>query len=227
MNDYIKTLYAEFELKRNPDIATSQKEYLRNKFEHFGLKTPVRRAIQKPFFEKEILPKKGEAVEIVKYLWTLDYREFHHFGQELLYKYKKYFEEIDIDLFEYMIVNQSWWDTVDFIATKLVFEYFETFPHQEKEVIERWLKSNDIWLQRSILIFQLNRKKSLNEEMLVDIITELKNVDEFFIQKAIGWTLRSHSRFNPEWVETVVDECSLTGLARKEALRLIQSGRVK
>ena len=61
----------EIEFKKNEDVAIAkeQKAYMRNQFEFYGLKTQLRRDIQKPFLKKESLPAKNEIEEIVKILW--------------------------------------------------------------------------------------------------------------------------------------------------------------
>ena len=97
---------------------------MRNQFEYYGIKTPLRREIQKPFLVKAYLPPKAELEELIKILWAKPQRDFHLFAQELLYKYVKQFEKKDVQLFEFMVTYQSWWDTVDFIAPKLVGNLF-------------------------------------------------------------------------------------------------------
>lgn len=55
---YILTLEKEF--KKNSDLAKAlgQKAYMKNKFEYFGLTSPIRRTIQKLFLVKQYLPPK-------------------------------------------------------------------------------------------------------------------------------------------------------------------------
>lgn len=219
---FIEALETEF--KRNADamIASQQKTYLRNQFEHFGLKTPIRRALQKPFFVKEFLPSKTEAETTIKTLWKKPQREFQYAAQELAFKYTKQVEKKDITLFEYMVTHKSWWDTVDFIATKLIGNYFKRFPEQKRETIEKWIASNNIWLQRSAVIFQLKYKEKIDTTLLTFAINSLQGSHEFFINKAIGWTLREYSRTNPEWVQTFSKNTPLNALSKKEALRLLK-----
>lgn len=74
---------------------------------------------------------------------------------ELLYNYKKDFKEGDLEFLEYLIQNNLWWDSIDYIAPRIVGDYFLKFPEKRKETIDRWIKSNIIWLQRSAILFQL------------------------------------------------------------------------
>ncbi|TSE09553.1 MULTISPECIES: DNA alkylation repair protein [Aquimarina] len=222
MKEYIQTIESEFKKNGNPTIALDQKAYMRGQFEFFGLKATQRREIQKPFFIKEFLPKKGELHQIVKILWEKPQRDFQHFGQELTLKYVKQFEKEDIELFEFMVIHKSWWDTIDFIATKLIGEYFKMYPEQRDIYIKKWLASNHIWLQRSCLLFQLKYKEKLDPVFLSYVINSLTGTQEFFINKAIGWVLREYSRTNPEWVVEFTNKTELSRLSRKEALRLIK-----
>jgi len=221
MNNFINALEKEFSANANKKIAIEQKQYLRNQFEFYGLKTPKRREIQKPFLVKKYLPEKENLEKIVKTFWNKPQREYHYFAQELTFKYKKQFEKQDIELFEFMIINNSWWDTIDFIAPKLIGEYFKLYPEQREKYVKKWLASENIWLQRSSIIFQLNYKEETDTEFLSYVINSLLGSKEFFINKAIGWTLRNYSRINPNWVIEFAEKTKLDKLSNKEALRLL------
>ncbi len=222
MDDFITALEAEFLKAANASIALEQKAYMRNQFEFYGIKTPARREIQKPFLIRQYLPPKSALDSIVRTLWKKPQRDYHHFSQELAFKYVKQLDQKDIELFEFMVVNNSWWDTVDFIATKLISEYFKKYPAQIKILIPKWLASNNIWLQRSALLFQLKWKEEIDKDLLSSIIKSLLGTNEFFINKAIGWVLREYSRTNPEWVLAFSESVELHPLSRREALRLMK-----
>ncbi|HSQ47380.1 MAG TPA: DNA alkylation repair protein [Lutibacter sp.] len=221
MTAFINTLEIEFEKNANPKIGLEQKAYMRNQFEFYGIKATERREIQKPFFIKEFLPKKVELDKILIALWEKPQRDYQYFCQELAFRYVNQLEKKDIDLFEYMVTHKSWWDTVDFIAAKLIGEYFKKYPEQRDLYVKKWLNSNNIWLQRSALLFQLKYKENLDTVLLSSIINSLLGSKEFFINKAIGWILREFSKTNPKWVAEFADRTLLSSLSRKEALRLI------
>lgn len=221
MNDFTPLLEAEFKRNGDATIAAGQKAYMRNQFAFIGIKTPLRRTIQQPFLAKQYLPSKAEASTIVKALWKKPEREFQLFGQELIYKYHKDFEEKDMALFEYMVANKSWWDTVDFIAVNIMGQYFKKFPELRKKYVKKWLTSNNIWLQRSAILFQLKYKTAVDTELLKSTINSLLGSNEFFINKAIGWMLRHYSRTNPQWVQNFCANTELQPLSRREALRLM------
>jgi 3-methyladenine DNA glycosylase AlkD len=221
MNQFIETLEIEFQKNENVQIALEQKAYMRNQFEYYGLKAPERRKVQAPFLVRQYLPEKKELHKIVKRLWQKPQRDYQYFSQELVFKYVKQLEKSDMSLFEYMVTYKSWWDTIDFIAVKLMGAYFKMYPEEIETYIEKWLKSNNIWLQRCALLFQLKYKEELDTNLLSYIINSLIGSKEFFINKAIGWVLREYSRTNPKWVVELVGKTELNPLSKREALRLI------
>lgn len=222
MSDYIPTLLKEFKLNANNNIAIEQSAYMRHQFKFFGIKTTQRRALQQTFLANEMLPDKKELGGIISALWKQPQRECQYFAQELAFKYLKQIEKQDIELYEYMVVNQSWWDTVDFIATKLMGAYFKKFPEQRAIYVKKWLASGNVWLQRCALLFQLKYKEETDTTLLSDTINILLGSKAFFINKAIGWILREYSKTNPEWVITFAKNTALSPLSKKEALRLMK-----
>jgi 3-methyladenine DNA glycosylase AlkD len=222
MTPYIQSLQKELEAYRNEKIAQEQSAYMRNQFSFYGIKTPQRRIIIKPFLETKFLPSKKEANEIVKQLWLLPQRDYHYVAQELIEKYKKQFDKKDVELFEYMITNNSWWDTVDFIAAKLVGSYFKKYPEKREIYCKKWIASNNIWLQRTAILFQLKYKEQTDVILLDKVIHSLLGSKEFFINKAIGWALREYSKTNPKWVIQFAENNALNTLSKKEGLRLIK-----
>ncbi len=220
-HNYILELQKEFQANSDSEKAKGQKAYMKNKFEYFGMTSPIRRTVQKPFLVKQYLPPKESLDVIIKELWQKPEREFQYFAQELFQKYQKQFKKEDIQLIEYMISHKSWWDTVDFLASNLLGTYFKMYPNQRKEYVEKWIASNNIWLQRSALIFQLKYKDEVDTQLLSYGINSLLGSKEFFITKAIGWSLRQYSRCNPKWVKEFVNKTPLENLSKREALRLM------
>jgi 3-methyladenine DNA glycosylase AlkD len=121
-----------------------------------------------------------------------------------------------------MITNKSWWDTVDFIATKLVGTYLVLYPCERKNYVNKWINSGNIWLQRTAILFQLKYKEQTDFELLTYIIRQLNHTDEFFINKAIGWALREYSKTNPVKVKEFIDSVQLSNLSIKEGSKYLK-----
>ncbi len=221
MNPYLSEIETVFKNHADPENATGQKAYMRNLFDFYGIKSPVRKEIQRPFLTKKNLPPKNEADFIIKELWDKPQREFQYFGMELLNKYSKQFNAKDLALIEWTITHKSWWDTVDFIAANVAGPYFLKFPEQRDTSVKQWINSGNLWLQRTTLLFQLKYKNKLDTGFLEYVISELNGSKEFFINKAIGWILRQYSKTNPQWVIDFVNRTELDPLSKREALKRI------
>ena len=212
----LRTIY---QLHGNTDNAAQMKQYMRGRYEFFGIKAPERRQLLNSLLKEYGYPR--NILDTALKWWNEPEREFQHSAMELLDKRKKKSEPHWIDTYEYMVTHKSWWDTVDFISAKLMGYHFNTWPELIQQYIHKWMDSGNIWLQRSCLLFQLKYKKDTDWELMKDLIERLKHSDEFFIRKAIGWVLREYSKTYPERVVDFVDKAGLTGLSRREALKVI------
>ncbi|MFQ5602944.1 MAG: DNA alkylation repair protein [bacterium] len=220
--EYLKPLIAAFEAQANPAKAVDMKKYMKDQFEFYGIQKPERQKITQAFFEKYGLPETAQLEKIVRELWELPQREYQYFCQGMLEKLKKQMTVSELKLHEYMIVTKSWWDTVDLTAVKLVGWYFQKFPAAVAEKAHEWIESDNFWLQRTALLFQLQYKDKTDLELLFSLIKRRADSKEFFIRKAIGWVLREYSKTDPEAVKNFVGENELSPLSKREALRLIK-----
>ncbi len=216
---YLEPLLKLYDENRNTEKASYMKKYLKNKFEFFGLMKDRRVALEKEFYSKYGKPEYAEIADTVKQLWTYPERECQHTAIVLSGKYVGDADDEFLDLIEYMILNKSWWDTVDFIATKHAGTYLNKRPDKIKQVTWKWMSSGELWLQRSALLFQLNYKKDTDFDLMKSYILELAHSKEFFIRKAIGWVLREYSKTNAAEVIDFVKEAPITNFSKTEALK--------
>lgn len=221
MHPYLIHLEKQLKSKGSAVIASGAKAYLRNQFEFFGVKAPERRQVLAEFLKSHGLPHQKEFESIMKSAWNHPCREMQYVSMEIAFKMKKHFSIESIQLLEYLISNKSWWDTVDYIAPQLVSSYFKSFPEMQAETIDKWMASDNIWLQRSCILFQLKAKDNTDEGLLYKLIKELAAHPDFFIRKAIGWALREYAKKKPESVKLFVDSTELSGLSKREALKHI------
>jgi 3-methyladenine DNA glycosylase AlkD len=125
-----------------------------------------------------------------------------------------------VDTMEYLITTKSWWDTVDSIAGGTVGVHFRRYPVIKNKYLARWRKSEDFWLRRTAILFQLNYKNETDFDLLCEIIRENLGSKEFFINKAIGWALRQYARTDPKAVKNFVKVTKeLNPLSRREAMK--------
>jgi 3-methyladenine DNA glycosylase AlkD len=222
MHPYIESLRVILQADADPIRAVGAKAYMRNQFEFFGIPMPVRRTLCRQYI-KQSLPPYAEIEVILKELFAQPERELHYFAIELLAAMKKQWTKEIISIMEDLIVTKSWWDTVDYMASVWTAPYFMKYPDRIASVTGRWNRSEDMWLQRSSLLFQLKYKKDMDTDLLSRYIDHLSSSKEFFIQKAIGWCLREYSKTEPAWVKKFVATHSLAPLSKREALKRIDT----
>jgi 3-methyladenine DNA glycosylase AlkD len=220
-DQYVANLSQILANNSDEENARNMKKYMKDLFPFFGIKSPQRKEIFKQFIKNEGIPSIKELNEVVRALYKKPERELHYFAMELVDKYSKKLDHNGLKLFEHIIVTLSWWDTVDYIAAHSLSNYFKIHPEMIRPVTAVWMDSGNIWLQRSCILFQLKYKNDTDMELLYSFIFKLKQSNEFFIQKAIGWILREYSNINPEEVKRFVRNTHLKPLSAREALRII------
>ena len=219
--EYLSPLAEKLVAAKDVERATATKKYLKDQFECLGLTSKVRREILKDFLKKYGVPPIHQMEGISNYMWNLPEREFQHTAIDILDKVKKHLRKNDIEWIEKLIVQKSWWDTVDALAAWIVGSYFRLYPQAVIPVTEKWMNSGNMWLQRTSLIFQLKYKAGTDKELLSDYILRLAHRKEFFIRKAIGWALREYSKTNKQWVRSFIEENELSPLSYREASKYV------
>jgi 3-methyladenine DNA glycosylase AlkD len=186
MITYLEPLQQLFEANANGENAVAMKAYMKGRFEFFGIKSPERRELQKQFLNENGAPILFDPT-VFRALWQADQREFQLFGLDLLRKQAKIVQQADLALIEELIVTKSWWDTVDGLASWVCGPYFQKFPELMSPVTDAWAVSENLWLRRTSIIFQLAYKQQTDTEILLDHIEKNLGTKEFFINKAMGF----------------------------------------
>ncbi len=132
-------------------------------------------------------------------------------------------------VYERLVQSSDWWDTLDWIAGKIVSGLYRKHPQFVEPYLIAWRTDDGMWVRRASLLAHLRQKTRTNCDLLAETILMLAHEPEFFIRKAIGWALRDYSYSNPQWVEAFVAEhdAVLSNLSKREALKAIERRRAK
>jgi 3-methyladenine DNA glycosylase AlkD len=221
--NFILNLETNLYKNANRDSGIPMENYMKNNFSFLGIKTDNRRTLFKTNYEKHKTEIKANFKNIAWELFNKKEREFHQSAIDLLVKeFKKNYLLEDIQLIEKLLITNSWWDSVDTISKYILGGYLQQFPEETYKIIEKFSNSDNMWLIRSGIIFQLSYKEKTDFELLQSECEKHKDSKEFFIQKAIGWALRDYSRYNPIGVKQYVNTTNLKPLSKREALRNIK-----
>jgi len=206
----------------NPKQAMSMSKYMRDQFQFYGIKSPLRKELVKEI-KAVIKPTAAkEYQEFIQLLWNDPHRECQYIATDLMGTIKRKMDVDWIDFLQQLILNKSWWDTVDFLAPNLLGNIFSRNVEVGHVYTDKWIESNNIWLQRSALIYQLRYKDEVDFERLTRYILQRKDSNEFFVQKAAGWALRQYSKFEPDKVSFFLsNHQDLSNLTKREGSKYL------
>lgn len=212
-----------FEPFRNAKRAESASAYMKGNFQYIGMTTEIRRMNQKAWVDSlKNIDDRTIRWSLIRALFEKEERDYHYVAIDYLNSWpRKYLSpEDDVEL-EWVLSNSSWWDSVDAIASNYLGKWAKTFPKEARSIFEKWRNAESFWLQRSCLIYQLKYKDEVDIAYLENLIIQFLPIKEFFIQKAIGWSLRQLSKFHPKEVERILNTHPIKGLAYREASKYL------
>ena len=220
LKNEIEQLTALFEEHRNDDNAGPMRKYMKDHFPFLGIKSPLRKELEKQFFKETGILKEEFNKDFVVGLWEKDEREYQYTAITYTGKFIKKLPKDAIQFLERLITTKSWWDSVDSIAP-LVGELARKYPELVEETINHWSVDENYWLRRVAILFQLKYKQQTNETLLYDYMVKNADSKEFFLQKAIGWALREYSKTNPESVKAFIEGNQLAPLSIREGSKYL------
>ena len=206
---------------KDPERATQMAAYMKNQFPFLGIPKPKRALLGKEYM-KDFKKQQEIDWDLVNTLWSMSEREFQYLAVDYLLILKNDLQEKDIENIKTLIITKSWWDTVDTLASNIIGVLCLKFPQLIKSHILEWSSSDNIWLIRSAILFQLKYKEKTDAELLGLIIKKNSGTKEFFINKAIGWALREYSKTNKSWVEEFIKGNTLSSLSVREGSKYLK-----
>lgn len=211
-------------LKKNENRAKSvqMSAYMKGHFNYYGVTSPKRKEIVRElwFEEKDYIKKEWRI--ILKELWKQEEREFQYVAMDLLSKIYRNMEFKDLDLILDCVVEKSWWDTVDLLASTPVGYIVSQNLSEQERLTKEWIHDENMWMNRTALLHQLKYKESVNLDLLFENILVVKHRDEFFINKASGWALRQASKFHPTEIRSFIHQNpDLSNLTKREGSKYL------
>lgn len=191
----------------DPVRAAEMSAYMRDRFPFLGVPAPQRRAAS-----REVLRGRRKAAdwEFIDACWARPEREYRYVACDHLRTAAV--DRADLDRLRRLVSTGSWWDTVDALA-KTVGRTASAADMRE------WARDPDMWVRRAAILHQLGRRHSTDAQLLGEIVRANLGSGEFFIDKAIGWALRDHSKTDPGWVRAFLGATDVSPLTRREASR--------
>jgi 3-methyladenine DNA glycosylase AlkD len=213
----------------DPERARNEKRYLKSPFKFFGVPVPFITKMAREFKKANREATSEYVFEIAGKLWASEYHQEKTLAIKMLELYSEHLDIKAMPMLESMLNKCTGWDHTDGIAVHLVGEVLgkdkRAYAH-----LKRWSRSENFWMRRASLVSQILplRKGAGDKKLFFKLSEKMIEEKEFFIRKAIGWTLREISKAEPEaafdFLMSVRDRAS--GLTLREgAKRLPEEAR--
>lgn len=192
-----------FEENADPENAVKMAKYMRNRFIFYGIPTPKRKKLYRDFLKEE---KRNKIIDwgFLDQCYDDEHREFQYLVTDYLSELNSLLTYDDIPAIRKYIDRKQWWDTID--SLDQVIGKIGLRDERVDALMLEWSTDEDFWVRRIAIDHQLLRKDKTNTVLLEKIIVNNFGSDEFFINKAIGWSLRDYSKTDPEWVGNFIEK---------------------
>lgn len=217
MDDLVDAIRDDLRAAADPSRAAGQQAYMKSTLPFLGVRVPTARRVAKA--RGRGIRDGGALRGAARTLWDeAQFREERYAALALLGLRPLRGHADLIPLIAHMVRTGQWWDITDELAHR-VAELLDAHPAEAALLVRTWSVDDDMWMRRLAIIGQLGRRERLDFDLLADVIAQNADDPEFFIRKAIGWSLRDAARTRPDWVRAFVATHRLSPLSVREALK--------
>ncbi|MGY3335021.1 3-methyladenine DNA glycosylase AlkD [Streptomyces filamentosus] len=216
----MERLTALYPAAGNPFRAQEMVAYMKGVAPFLGIRTPERRALSRTVLAGTPRPGEDDCAAVALRCFALPEREYHYFAVDYLRRHVKRCSSGFLPVARRLVTTVSWWDTVDHLAAHVVGGLVAADPALAAEM-DAWIDDADPWIARTALLHQLRFKGDTDADRLFSYCLRRAADTDFFLRKAIGWSLREYAKTAPGEVRAfVADNRSLfSPLSVREALK--------
>ena len=144
------------------------------------------------------------ALTICKNLTTSNVHEEKFSGIFFLNHFKSNFNQETIDMFEHQLSRYcDTWAFCDSSCIRVIGPFLGKKNNQQlaEITINKWSKSENLWVRRASMVILLKivmLRKEFNEDHVFELVEIMLKYAEDYIQKGIGWLLKTCSKYNPD-----------------------------
>ncbi len=223
----LDALRSEMKVRGDAERAAAQQRYMKSSMPFWGLPSAEMRLVCRTVFrDYGSFSERAVWERDVLEIWRgAEKREERYAAIELL-QHRRARVHHTIALLptvEDMIVTGAWWDYVDSLASHDLGWMLERDPEPMRTQMLEFSQDENMWKRRSAIICQLHTK-SVDYALLYACIEPSLAEKEFFLRKAIGWSLRQLAWRDPKEVLRYVQKNleRLSPLSIREALKNVE-----
>ena len=205
----------------NPAQRPWMRAYMKNQFDFLGIKTPDRRAAVAALIRNQRVATAAEILRSARLLWALPEREYQFVAVDLLAHHTDKLTPKHLPALFALVQKKSWWDTVDSLAGVIgrLLRNARTNDSDAQCEMDRALQYPNLWVRRVAILHQLGWREETDAQRLFTYALTCAHEKNFFIRKAIGWSLRDYARHAPAEVRNFLrtNRSRLSPLSIREA----------
>ena len=198
-------------LRKNAPSLSPEDETRKNKilnstnpnFISYGLKmAQIERIVKETHQKYETLY--DDAINIFKELICSNIHDEKFAAILFLNRFKNKFDETTINLIrESYFKYCDTWALCDSTMIKVVGPFLGKRGNEKlaKKTIESWSNSESMWIRRASMVILLKLtmlRKKFDETQVFDLVEKMRPSSEDYIQKGMGWLLKTCSKYEPE-----------------------------
>ncbi|MCX2748627.1 DNA alkylation repair protein [Arthrobacter sp. MI7-26] len=205
----------------DPERAKAAQTYMKSAMPSLGVRVPVVRRMVLTTAKELPFVSPAELRHDVRLLWReATWREERYAAIDLT-SLKSVSKDLEmLPLYEEIIRTGAWWDFVDGVSDRIC-ALLQHHRSTLTPLLRKWATDPDFWIRRAAITSQLKAKSATDKELLSAVLDANLADKEFFIRKAIGWTLREYAKTDPQWVRDYVEtrQAGLSQLSLREAMK--------
>jgi 3-methyladenine DNA glycosylase AlkD len=170
----------------------------------YGIRMPDIEKIVKSAHEKFDCSY-NDAVEVFRKLTRTNVEEQKFAGFFFLNRFKKYFNEEIVDVIRKEYAEHCHtWSHCDSTCVRLLGPFLGKKGNDAlaMKTINEWSNSDNLWIKRASMVILLKitmMRKDFDENFVFELVERmLKYSEANYIEKGIGWLLKTCSKYNPE-----------------------------
>ncbi len=200
-------------------LAPGQQAYMKSAMPFLGVRVPEVRRLVRALVRELGVRSPDELVPTARELWDDATHREERYAAAVLLGLRPLKGDLSLVPFhEHVARTGAWWDHVDEAAHR-VADLHDAHPVETAEIVRRWSTDDFLWVRRLAIISQLGRRDRVDLDLLAEVLAPNLADPDFFIRKAVGWSLREAAKVDPDWVRSFVDGHLLSPLSRREALK--------
>ncbi|KRC46541.1 MULTISPECIES: DNA alkylation repair protein [unclassified Nocardioides] len=200
-------------------LAPGQQAYMKSEMPFLGVRVPEVRRLVRSLVRELGVTSRDELVPTARELWDdATHREERYAAAALLGLRPLRGDLSLVPFHEHVARTGAWWDHVDEAAHRIA-DLHDAWPSETAAIVRVWAVDDLLWVRRLAIISQLGRRDRTDLDLLAAVIEPNLADGEFFVRKAVGWSLREAAKTDPDWVRSYVEGHELSPLSRREALK--------